>query len=318
MLKFIAAPRRRRIQASAVLAVIASSCLVSGCSAGATTTDGKVPEGAVASIHNSLPAKYKASGELNIATDPTYGPPCEFYENDNSTKMIGFEVDLWNAITKKMGLTPKPAALAFDSLIPSVASGRYDLAMECLTDSAKRQGSGDFVDMFYSETGFLTMKDNPKGVTSDPLTTCGLRVATVTGTDVSAHVPDYLDKRCEAAGKPKLVATEFPASSQVLVALRSGRIDLTLKSVSQSTYMIQKTGAPYAIFRTDSLPRKYSGPIFNKKNRDLAEAWLAAVKEIQKDGTYEQIMSEWGIDELILDEPGINLATEKPLPAPSA
>ena len=297
--------------AAAALALTLTSCANAVVPAG-----NQASNGADASIHDMLPDSVKKTGQLTIATDPTYGPPCEFYENEGSKTMIGFEVELWNAVAKKMGVEAKPAALSFDSLIPSVQSGRYDMAMECLTDSETRQKSGDFVDMFYSEVGFLTMSDNPKKVSEDPLTVCGLNVATVTGTDVSKYVPDILDKKCLAAGKPATVPTEFPSSAQVLLALRSGRVDVTLKSVSQSQYMIRETKAPYAIFRTDSLPRKYSGPMFNKDNKALSEAWLAGVKAIQKDGQYQAIMDKWGLNGLELNDPGINLATARPLVAP--
>jgi polar amino acid transport system substrate-binding protein len=291
--------------------------VLAGCASGASTTptaSGNVPEGADPAIYNSLPDENKESGKLSIATDPTYGPPCEFYENSSSTEMIGFEVDLWNAIAEKMGLTPEPEALAFDSLIPSVESGRYDMAMECLTDNPEREKSGDFVDMFYSEIGFLASAENPKDVSEDPESLCGLNIATVTGTDVATYVPNIIEPLCLDAGLPAPTATEFPASAQVLLAIDSGRVDATLKSVSQSQYMITKTDAPYVIFETDVLPKKYSGPIFNKENTALSAAWLAGVKAIHEDGQYDAILDEWGISGLALDEPGINLATENPLP----
>ena len=310
------------IKKSLVIAVAGAgvALVLAGCAGGATTTpaaSGAVPEGADPAIYNSLPEENKTSGKLTIATDPTYGPPCEFYKDASSTEMIGFEVDLWNAISEKMGLTPEPTALAFDSLIPSVASGRYDMAMECLTDNPEREESGDFVDMFYSEIGFMASAENPKDVSADPESLCGLNIATVTGTDVATYVPNIIEPLCLDAGLPAPVATEFPASSQVLIAIDSGRVDATLKSVSQSQYMINKTDAPYVIFETDVLPKKYSGPIFNKENTALSAAWLAGVKAIQEEGTYDAILEDWGISGLALDEPGINLATERPLPTPT-
>ena len=114
--------------------------------------------------------------------------------------MIGFEVDLWNAISEKMGLTPEPGArIRFAH--PSVASGRYDMAMECLTDNPEREKSGDFVDMFYSEIGFLAGAENPR---TSPRSRTSLRTEHRhrNGTDVATYVPNIIEPLCLDAGLP--------------------------------------------------------------------------------------------------------------------
>lgn len=303
--------KRSSIRMGAAAAAVALT--LAGCSSGTSTdsnSSNAPADGAIAELHAMLPENIRQSGVIKLATDASW-PPCEYLENN---KMIGFEPDLWNAIAAKLGVKVEAESIAFDGLIPGVQSKRYDMAMECLTDNEERQQQIDFVDMFYSTIGTLVPKDNPHGVSDDPLSLCGLKLATVTGSDLAGYVDSIINPLCVDNGRPPTDAQEFPAQAQVMLALNSKRVDVTPYSMSAGAYLIDVQHQPYTMFKNDSLPKKYSGPVFHKDNDALQNAWLAGVKAIQQDGQYQQIMEHWGVDANNLDDPGINLATARPLP----
>ncbi len=96
---------------------------------------------------DSLPQKYRQSGVIKLVTDAKYPP---FQSMNDAGEMVGFEVDLWNAIAARLNVKMDVTSVAFDSLIPGVQSGRWDIAMEGITDNAERQKVVSFVDYGYT------------------------------------------------------------------------------------------------------------------------------------------------------------------------
>ena len=117
---------------AAVLAVAIPAYAASGGSGGS----GKATA-AAAPLANLLPPSIRKAGSLVIATDASY-PPCEYFPKPGAA-MVGFEPDLWNAMGALLGVKIKPVNTAFDGLIPGVQSGRYPVAMECISDSVARE-----------------------------------------------------------------------------------------------------------------------------------------------------------------------------------
>ncbi|MDJ0933714.1 hypothetical protein [Breoghania sp.] len=64
------------------------------------------------------------------------------------------------------------------------------------------------------------------------------------------------------------------------------------------------------------MPKYYNGIVVQKHNDKFANALLSALKAVHEEGAYDKIMAKWGISLLSLKEPGINLATKKPLVEP--
>ena len=260
-----------------------------------------------------LPEKIQESGVIKLATDAHY-PPCEIFADDNKT-MIGYEPDTWNAIAKKLGVTIEPTSIAFDGLIPGVVSGRYDVAMECMSDNAKREEQVIFVNNAYAITAVFTLESNTT-ITSDPKTLCGLTIALPKGFDVAGIVEKKLIPHCEKNDLPTITMNEYPSSDATLLALYSGRADFVITDYAAIEEIEKSAPKPIRVVANPLLPKLYLGMIVNKDNMQLAEALLAGLKGIHADGAYDKIMDNWGLVDLKLDEPGINLFTSRPLPEP--
>jgi ABC-type amino acid transport substrate-binding protein len=65
------------------------------------------------------------TGVIRVGTDPTWPP----YESMNNTKIVGFEVDLMNAIAGKLNKTVEWSSVLFDNIITSVKSKQLDLGV---------------------------------------------------------------------------------------------------------------------------------------------------------------------------------------------
>ena len=124
----------------------------------------------VDSIANMVPEDIKSSGKLVVGVNVPYTPN-EF--KDPSGKIIGFDVDLMNAIAATLGLTPDYREADFDKIIPSIQGGTFNVGMSSFTDTKEREQSVDFVTYFSAGTAWA----RPKGSDITPDNACGRKVA---------------------------------------------------------------------------------------------------------------------------------------------
>lgn len=299
----------------AVAAVIASGGLVlSACSSSSpSSTKAATTSPGSNALHAMLPASVKASGVVKLATDAEY-PPCETL--NASGQMVGYEPDLWNAMAAKLGVRIQASSILFDSLIPGVQSGRYDMAMECISDNLDREKQVIFVDNAYATGAVYTLASN-KTITTDPLSLCGLKTATQQGLDLATQLETTINPHCTKNGKPVVQIARFPTANAALLALYSGRVDFVLNDYAAANAMMAAAPKPLRYVTNSLLQKYYNGMIFNKNNAQLANAFLAALKAIIADGTYDKIMKKWALPALELNNPGINLAQSDPIPTPA-
>lgn len=318
-------PTRRRTRGSLTLfAPIIACVVVAGCSSGggtqpaagtsSTTTTGTgmspTSSSSAASLHDQLPPAIQQKGELTVGTTAEF-PPCEFFPTGQTT-MTGFEPDLWNAIGAKLGVQVKATSLQFSSLLPGVQTGKFDLAMECIRDTADREKTVAMVDFVYGAPGFLFLADNSHHISGDALSVCGLTGAIVTGSANEDRLKT-VSTNCASHGKPAVKPVQFPAQANVLLALKSKRADFTIQDLAAARYITQTSDVKMTAVATPLIPKGYLGIVVNKSNAQLQQAVLAALKAVVADGTYDKIMAKWGISELGLSDPGINLASTRPI-----
>ncbi|WP_102959634.1 ABC transporter substrate-binding protein [Mangrovicella endophytica] len=253
-----------------------------------------------------LPEKYKSAGVINLVTDAKYPP---FQYMDDSGKMVGFEVDLWDALAERLKVKINVTSVAFDSMIPGVQSGRWDVAMEGITDNAERQAVVSFVDYGYTTSSAYVLESKGADI-SDHLSLCGLKGAAQSGTEWVGMITGEMAAACKEAGKPAPTVAEFGTSDATLLSVYSGRTDFVLTSAASAQEIQKAAPKPVKVVAMPILARMPSGIAFRKSEEDLGKALLAALKDVRADGTYDKIYSKWNIDAMKMDhEPGINLET---------
>lgn len=296
--------RTRFVAVPAVLA--ASALLLTACvdntspnagSDGGSTSSVTVDEAAVA----LLPDDVVESGKLIVGIDPTY-PPNEFKDADGNP--IGWGAELAEAIGAKLGLEVEFQVSKFDNIIPSVVGGKADIGVSSFTDTVEREEQVDFVN--YYEAGIMWA--SAAGNEVDPADACGLKVAVQATTyEDTDEVPAKSDE-CVAAGKPAIEKVPFDTQDAATNAVALGQADalsadspVTLYAISQTDGKLQPAGesfdvAPYGI-------------AVGKDRDGLTEAIQAAVQALVDDGTYGDILDEWGVADGAIDEITINAAS---------
>lgn len=292
-----------------VALAVAGVSLLSACSpsSDAPAGDGTVGDSVVAEARALLPQEVLDRGSIVLATDAQY-PPCESV--DESGDIVGFEPDLWNEVAARLGIEIEVENVKFESLIPGVQSGRYDVAMECISDTQERQEILDFVDIAVISGSTVTLATNESDISEDALSLCGLRGGAQVGTNFLTNLNGPLNDNCVAAGKPKVEVFEFPTNDAVMLSLYSGRTDFVLQNSLSSSLLVENAPEPVVFFDNEFMAATFTGPVFKKGNDQLRDAFLAAFQSMYDDGTYESIMNEWNFPTSSLTEPGINLGKE--------
>ncbi|MEY9925483.1 polar amino acid transport system substrate-binding protein [Catenulispora sp. GP43] len=263
--------------------------------------------GAVDSAAAALvPAAIKSKGVITIATDPSY-PPNE--SKDQNGNIVGWDVDMGNAIAAKLGLKANFTEVTFDDIVTGISTNKYDAGMSSITDNKTREGVDDFVTYFNAGTKLMVPKGNPKNLTDNSptdLSLCGLTIGVEKGTiQENPDIPTR-NKACEAAGKPDIKTLSQDTQDQINESLSSGRCDAVLADSPVVDYYAKSgnfqavgdlySGAPYGI-------------AIAKSNSGLSQAFLAALKDLVADGTYHQLTTKYGIQAGDYTTPGLNQAT---------
>ena len=295
--------RTRLVAAPALLA--AAALLLTGCVDNTSTDAGSSPEptSSIAADDAAvalLPADVKDSGKLIVGIDPTY-PPNEFKDADGNP--IGWGTEIGAAVAAKLGLEVEYQVSKFDNIIPSITGGKADIGVSSFTDTVEREKQVDFVN--YYEAGIMWASAAGKDV--DPENACGLKVAVQATTyEDTEEVPAKSDA-CVAAGKPAIQKVPFDTQEAATNAVALGQADalsadspVTLYAISQTGGKLQAAGESFDVAPYGIAVAKDSG---------LTEAIQAAMQSLVDDGTYADILDEWGVSDGAIEEITINAAS---------
>jgi polar amino acid transport system substrate-binding protein len=292
-----------------LLVTAVAAFLLAGCGSAQDGAGSSTPPSASAvakddALAAKVPPAIAQSGKLRVGSN-IQNPPNNFYAEDGKTPM-GSEVDLANAIAGKLGLKTEYSDMAFSSLITSLQSGRIDITMAAMNDTAERQQKIDFVDYFTSGITIMVQKDNPQGV-KGPDDLCGKSVAVNLGTSQEAYAKEQSGK-CAAAGKGEVSLTVTDSDTGNQNQLRTGRVAAILNDLPTAVY-VAKTAGDGKYFEVVPGAPINGGPYgigVNKDNAQLRDAIAAALQALIDDGTYGKIMKSWDVEQGAIAKAAVN------------
>ncbi|MGB0435368.1 MAG: bifunctional serine/threonine-protein kinase/transporter substrate-binding domain-containing protein [Mycobacterium sp.] len=261
---------------------------------------GDLPGGAVESIAATVPADIRETGRLVIGVNVPYAP-MEFRNADG--QLVGFDVELMNAMAEVLGLVPDFRDSSFDAILPSVQDGAVDVGVSSVTDTKEREASVDFVTYFEAGTQWAKRS----GTAANPNSPCGVRVGVAEGTlQATEQLPRKSDE-CVAAGQPPVELIVLSSQDEVTDALIAGEVDAMSADSPVTGFAIKLSGGELVsagdVF--DSAP--YGWPV--AKGSELAESLRLALEHLMESGEYRAIATMWGVERGMIDSPVINGAT---------
>ncbi|MFG3720789.1 ABC transporter substrate-binding protein [Streptomyces massasporeus] len=306
---------RTRLRGAAVLVLLPALALTAcgsgthpGAPAGAQvspapTDDPVAAVRTVDSVAALLPAEVRESGTLRIGSSVGF-PPGAYYPDGPGKAPVGQDIDIADAVAKVLGVRLDRQDASFETILPALGSGKYDVGTGNFGVTAQRLKTVDFVTYINDGQGFAVKKDTTtlKKKVTDLTELCGLTIGTGAGTTFETTLTAQKGV-CAKAGKKPYEVKVYSENGATLTALQQGRIDVIMSTINGLRHQAAQPAA-----RTTFLGEYHRldvGFAF-RKGSPLTKAFRAAVNELIKDGTYARILAKWGTGASAIDASRIN------------
>jgi polar amino acid transport system substrate-binding protein len=218
------------------------------------------------------------SNKIRVATDATW-PPFEYVDTATG-EIVGFDVDLFNAIAKAAGLEVEWVNVEWDPLLAGVAQGSYDCAISSITIKADRLEAMNFSAPYYVAGQVIVARTVSADITS-AASLSGKKVGVQTGTTGD-------DEVSAMSGVNK---SGYDEIGLAFVALLNGQIDAVVCDTPVASGYVSK----YSTLKTvgDVLTVEEYGIAVPKGKEDLLAKINQGLAEVKAAGTIEELVQKW-------------------------
>ena len=215
---------------------------------------------------------------LHMATEGTF-PPYEYYDNG---QLVGIDIEVAGAIAEKLGMKLETTDIAFESIIPCVQAGKYDIGMAGVTVNEERLQQVNFSDSYATGVQVVIVKEGGKVQSLDDM--ADAIIGTQSGTTGFIYASsDFGDDHVKS----------FTKTTDAVEALKNGQVDCVLLDNAPAEALVEANpDAGLSILDTAYTVEDYAIAI-NKQNTDLQAKINAALAELVADGTLQSIIDKY-------------------------
>lgn len=234
-----------------------------------------------ATAGSSALQEIKDSGKLVIGTCADY-PPYEWHLiKDGKDEIIGFDIDIAQAIADELGVELEIKDMDFDGLIPALSTGKIDMIIAGMNPTEERKQSVDFTDIYYTQKDALVIKsEDAEDIKSEndlKKASLATQKATIQETYLLENFPDA-------------TLQSVPKWNTAILSLVTGKVDavLMIETVAKQ-YVEQNEGLEIAGFDVASTPNE-SAIAVAKDSGDFLDTVNAILDEMKESGQIEELM----------------------------
>jgi polar amino acid transport system substrate-binding protein len=300
--------RRRRAHVplaatSAVLALVLSACSNSEDAQDAGSA-------AVSELADAVPEKVRKDGVLTLGIDPNY-PPMEYLERGEA---IGADLDLMTEVAGRLGLDVEFAEDAYALLVPGVAAGRFEAAISALSVDDVDLQNANMVTYYKAGSQLAIRTPDGKKKRPGPNRLCGRKVGVLDGSLQHSQLVARSSNCIELNRKPIRILT-YSAQAPATQAVVDNQVYATLadspvieNAVRASDGTLAAKGKPFAV--------KPYGIAVKQGRKRFAHTIRKTLRTMMEDGTYQRILTDWGISGGAIKKPRVLSRDDIPEPTP--
>ncbi len=224
---------------------------------------------------------------FQVANSGAYPP---FSYVDTAGNLVGFDVDIAEALAEKMGVEVDIQTSPWNGIVAALAGGRFDACICSMSATEERQKAVDFTDPYYSSGLSIWVKEETDDVASIEDFE-GKRVGSTLGETGNQWATEMADGRWRNQ--------TFQGLPDMLNALTTGRIDVMVADDIPVYVALNEDDLPIKQIDVGELPRFPAAIAVQKGSPELKAALNEALAEIRADGTYQAIVNTWigeGVD----------------------
>ena len=256
-----------------IVALILAALMLAACFAGC----GAAGE---AENTNKLEA-VKAAGKLTMATSPDF-PPFESLDPDGN--VFGIEVEIMELICKELGVELEIKQMSFDSVLPGIQAGKYDVGVSGISVTPAREKNVKFTDPYCLAAQAIVVLEGSEIKSKADLT--GKKISVQSGTtaesfcleneyEVSAFKANADAQTAMVTGKVAAWVIDDLTAAEMVAAYNEGNPDVKLVILDEAM-----TTEPYAF-------------AFNMASADLVEEINKILADLLADGTIANIFEKY-------------------------
>lgn len=238
----------------------------------------KIMLAAVAAL--ALGGSAVAQETVRIATEGAYAP---WNFLDDSGKPAGYEIELGNAICEKAGLTCEWIINDWDSIIPNLLAGNYDLIMAGMSITDERLETIDFTQNYFppDPSKFVALT----GTEIDFAALSGKRVGVQGGTIQASYAEENF-------AADNTVVT-FTTADQAMADLMAGNLDTIIADGAYLEPVAAASGGAIEFIGEDVLIGNGVGAGLRKDDGDLKAKLDETLTALKADGTVDTLIAKW-------------------------
>ncbi|MCA1241015.1 ABC transporter substrate-binding protein [Stappia stellulata] len=231
-------------------------------------------------------AEAKDWSKIRIGTEGAYPP---FNNLTADGQLVGFDIDIANALCAQMKVECEFITQDWDGMIPALQAGKFDAVIASMSITEERLEKVDFTNKYYNTPPAIAVpKDSPITEASDAALDGKLL-----GAQSSTTHSNYAEAKLPSA-ELKL----YPTPDEYKLDLGSGRIDAAIDDVVVlSDWLATDDGACCKLLGTlvpdPVINGQGAGIAIRKDEPELKAMFNDAIAAIRADGTYEKIQSKY-------------------------
>ncbi len=223
----------------------------------------------------------KKNGKLVLATG-NYRP--FEYHDEQTNKIVGYDIDVAEAIAKKIGVPLEVKEMQFTSLIPTLQNGQADFVIAAMYITDQRKEVVDFAEP-YMDTGMVLVVKADDNSVKSPSDLNGKVVGVKTGATSEKVAQDFKDKGVNITIK------SYKETVDYLLDLENGRIDVAINDLlNQLEY--NKTHPTVKVVG-DPFTKASLGIAVKKGDKELVDLVNGVLKEMKQNGEADKLYKKW-------------------------
>ena len=229
----------------------------------------------------------QAADKLRLGTEGAY-PPFNYF--DTAGHVVGFDVEIGQALCAHMKVECEVVAQDWDGIIPGLLAKKYDFIIASMFITEERKKQVSFTDPYYRAAMTHVA---PKGSSITDFTDAGMK-GKIIGAQSATTQAEFIQQ-----AYPDADIRLYPTQDEVNLDLVNGRLDLEVGDMLPMLDWVKKTqdGACCELVGKPITDPKYVGEgvgiAVRQEDNDLRLALNKALKEIRADGTYQKINDKY-------------------------
>ncbi len=228
----------------------------------------------------ALGTTVQAQETVRIATEGAYAP--WNFLND-AGEPAGFEIDLGNAICEHAGLSCEWVINDWDSIIPNLLAGNYDVIMAGMSITDERLETIDFSQNYFPPDPSKYVA--AAGTSLDFANLSGVRVGVQGGTIQAAYAEENLSANN--------TVVSFATADQAMADLAAGNLDTIIADGAYLEPVVAASGGAIEFVGEDVLIGNGVGAGLRKDEAELKTAFDDALTALKADGTVDKLIAQW-------------------------